>query len=120
MELGVAYLWVWPAAGEEAGNLCCRERARQFGPDVALRGQDSLFTPGKPIWSSTNLQGLYSRFVEHPGTRDDPATAGGEAQGRPLVGGALRDGQPPGRCGGIRRLVPGLPNGSRGGDPRAG
>ena len=34
--------------------------------DVAFRTQDSLFTPGTPIWSPDVCNDLYARFVEHP------------------------------------------------------
>ena len=34
--------------------------------DVALRHDDSLFTPGQAIWSPTVLADLYERFVENP------------------------------------------------------
>lgn len=38
---------------------------------VALKGQDSLFTPGKPVWSDATIQDLYERFVEHPDESHD-------------------------------------------------
>lgn len=34
--------------------------------DAALRKDDSLFTPGTPIWSLTNVDDLYRRFIEQP------------------------------------------------------
>ncbi|MBK9713215.1 MAG: AAA family ATPase [Kouleothrix sp.] len=34
--------------------------------DAALRADDSLFTPGRPIWSPPVIADLYSRFVDHP------------------------------------------------------
>ena len=34
--------------------------------DCALRNDDSLFTPGKPIWSSECLAELRDRFLERP------------------------------------------------------
>lgn len=34
--------------------------------DNALRADDSLFTPGTPIWSAPVIDDLYQRFVEHP------------------------------------------------------
>jgi 5-methylcytosine-specific restriction enzyme B len=37
-----------------------------------LKTRDSLFTPGRPIWSDGNLQDLYQRFVEHPDSSSDP------------------------------------------------
>jgi|GEM_PF-4563527 len=45
--------------------------AAQRFVDVALKGQDSLFTPGKPIWSDATIQDLYTKFVEHPDTGHD-------------------------------------------------
>lgn len=34
--------------------------------DVALRRDDSLFTPGRPIWSLANLDELNARYVQNP------------------------------------------------------
>ena len=34
--------------------------------DRALRNDDSLFTPGKPIWSRNHLAELQDRFLDHP------------------------------------------------------
>lgn len=34
--------------------------------DVALRRDDSLFTPGRPIWSPSNLDELDARYVQNP------------------------------------------------------
>jgi len=34
--------------------------------ESALRTDDSLFTPGKPIWSSRWLGELHERFLNHP------------------------------------------------------
>lgn len=34
----------------------------------ALQSDDSLFTPGQPIWSPANLADLHLRFVENPDT----------------------------------------------------
>ncbi len=34
---------------------------------AALRHDDSLFTPGRPIWTAANLDVLVERFVGHPG-----------------------------------------------------
>src|SRR5262245_43083054 len=34
--------------------------------DVALRADDSLFTPGAKIWEDSTLADLFERFVEHP------------------------------------------------------
>jgi hypothetical protein len=36
--------------------------------DAALRGNDSIFTPGSPIWTAANVEDLYHRFVERPDT----------------------------------------------------
>jgi 5-methylcytosine-specific restriction enzyme B len=41
------------------------EAAERF-VEVALRGQDSLFTPGNAVWSDATIQDLYHRFVEQP------------------------------------------------------
>lgn len=41
--------------------------AQQF-VDAALRRDDSLFTPGRPIWTHEHVQDLYDRFVLHPDT----------------------------------------------------
>src|SRR5687768_16861727 len=37
----------------------------------ALRGDDSLFTPGTPIWRDQVIDDLYRRFVEQPDTSSD-------------------------------------------------
>jgi MoxR-like ATPase len=34
--------------------------------DAALRRDDSLFTPGQPLWGPQTIADLYERFVEHP------------------------------------------------------
>ena len=34
--------------------------------DRALRADDSLFLPGKPIWSEVHLRELHDRFLNHP------------------------------------------------------
>jgi MoxR-like ATPase len=39
--------------------------AEQF-VDAALRRDDSLFTPGRPVWSEANLGELMKRFVDDP------------------------------------------------------
>jgi len=41
------------------------EAARRF-VDAGLRRDDSLFTPGEPIWSAAGAADLYVRFVDHP------------------------------------------------------
>ena len=38
--------------------------------DCALRNDDSLFTPGKPIWSRDGLAELRTRFLERPDVGD--------------------------------------------------
>ena len=40
--------------------------------EVALRRDDSLFTPGKPIWSEAYLDELDRRFVQNPDESSDP------------------------------------------------
>ena len=40
--------------------------AAQRWVDVALRKDDSLFTPGQPIWSLHNLNDFHHRFVDQP------------------------------------------------------
>ena len=37
--------------------------------DAALRSDDSLFTPGQPIWSLDNLNDFHHRFAEQPYVR---------------------------------------------------
>jgi hypothetical protein len=39
--------------------------------DVALRGSDSLFTPGTPIWTRANIEELYERFAGNPDESSD-------------------------------------------------
>ena len=38
----------------------------------ALRYQDSLFTPGKAIWTAELLSELRTRFLDHPDDTKDP------------------------------------------------
>jgi 5-methylcytosine-specific restriction enzyme B len=38
--------------------------------DAALRSDDSLFTPGRPIWTADNLRDLSARFLDNPDTGD--------------------------------------------------
>jgi hypothetical protein len=45
--------------------------AAQRFVDVALRADDSLFTPSRPVWSLANLDDLYRRFIEQPDTGGD-------------------------------------------------
>ena len=42
--------------------------------ECALRKDDSLFTPGKPIWSPALLQELRSHFLESPDLESWPET----------------------------------------------
>ena len=42
---------------------------------AALRSDDSLFTPGTPIWSLTNLDDFYKRFVLQPDESSKPFEA---------------------------------------------
>ena len=41
-------------------------RAAELWVTRALRADDSLFTPGKPVWSSLNLVQLRDRFLDRP------------------------------------------------------
>ena len=41
-------------------------KAADLWVDRALRADDSLFTPGKPIWSGVHLGELHDRFLNHP------------------------------------------------------
>ncbi len=45
--------------------------AAQRFVDAALRSDDSLFTPGRPIWSLGNLQELDRLFVQRPDESSD-------------------------------------------------
>ncbi len=38
---------------------------------AALKDDDSLFTPGRAVWSAATLDDLHERFVEHPDTSSD-------------------------------------------------
>ncbi len=42
--------------------------AAQRWVDAAFRHDDSLFTPGRPVWSPEVIEDLWERFVEHPDT----------------------------------------------------
>ena len=46
------------------------EAAQRF-VDAALLSDDSLFTPGQPIWTPPVLDDLHARFVEQPDTSPD-------------------------------------------------
>lgn len=46
------------------------EAAQRFA-DAALRHDDSLFTPGYPVWTQATVDDLYERFVQHPDSSDD-------------------------------------------------
>jgi hypothetical protein len=50
---------------KEPGYEALYEAAERW-TDVALRGEDSLFTPGVAIWAPGPVSDLYSRFVEKP------------------------------------------------------
>ena len=41
----------------------------------ALRSNDSLFTPGKPIWTHEFLTELRTKFLDHPDESKDPLYA---------------------------------------------
>ena len=41
-------------------------RAAEMWVERALRADDSLFTPGEPIWSGRLLEELYNRFLNQP------------------------------------------------------
>lgn len=43
--------------------------------DRALKTRDSLFTPGKAIWSEAAVEDLYDRLVRHPDLSSDPFDA---------------------------------------------
>src|SRR5262249_56864511 len=45
--------------------------AAQRFVDAALRADDSLFTPGRPIWTAVNIDELYRRFAAELDTSDD-------------------------------------------------
>jgi 5-methylcytosine-specific restriction protein B len=45
--------------------------AAQRFVDAALRQDDSLFTPGVPIWTAATIDDLYQRFVENPDESSD-------------------------------------------------
>ncbi|MCP4662702.1 MAG: hypothetical protein GY856_45495 [bacterium] len=47
------------------------EPAVELFVDNALRRDDSLFTPGRPIWSLETLNDLHRRFVERPDESGD-------------------------------------------------
>lgn len=40
--------------------------------DVALRRDDSLFTPSVPVWSAEVLEDLYQKFVGRPDESPSP------------------------------------------------
>jgi 5-methylcytosine-specific restriction enzyme B len=52
------------------GSQLIYEASERF-VDVALRNDDSLFTPGAPIWSASNIEDLYERFVQQPDVSGD-------------------------------------------------
>jgi 5-methylcytosine-specific restriction enzyme B len=46
-------------------------RVAQRFVDMALRRDDSLFTPGAPVWSLETLQDLYDKFIGRPDESSD-------------------------------------------------
>lgn len=50
---------------DRTGLKLCYSAARLV-VERTLQASDSLFTPGRPIWSMTNIQDLYDRVVGHP------------------------------------------------------
>ena len=54
--------------------------AAEHWVDIALRRDDSLFTPGKPIWSLANLADFHERFVGQPDDSKDSFLAKFERQ----------------------------------------
>ena len=54
--------------------------------DAALRSDDSLFTPGQPIWSLDNLNDFHTRFVGNP---DAPGSGFFQKFERQLAGAPL-------------------------------
>ena len=45
--------------------------AAQRWVDAALKSDDSLFTPGRGIWTPEVIGDLWERFVNHPDTSSD-------------------------------------------------
>ena len=68
----------WADDDQDASDLMARyhdagrtyEGTSRF-VDVAMRRDDSLFTPGRAIWSSALLDELDRRFVQQPDLRTD-------------------------------------------------
>ena len=54
-----------------AGGEAVYEAAEHW-VDAALRRDDSLFTPGEPIWSLANLTDFHERFAGQPDDSKDP------------------------------------------------
>ena len=54
-----------------AGGQAVYEAAEHW-VDAALRRDDSLFTPGEPIWSLANLTDFHERFAGQPDDSKDP------------------------------------------------
>lgn len=65
--------------GSTASTPMSSPRSKRLGADLvyqvgrrfteaALANDDSLFTPGRAIWSSLVIEDLYGRFVQHPDT----------------------------------------------------
>jgi 5-methylcytosine-specific restriction protein B len=55
---------------DRPGLKLCYSAAR-LAVERTLQKDDSLFTPGQPIWSLTNIRDLYDRFVRHPDASAD-------------------------------------------------
>lgn len=51
--------------GNDGALKLVYEAADKF-VEVALRTHDSLFTPGRPVWSDSTIADLHERFVMHP------------------------------------------------------
>ncbi len=45
--------------------------AAELFVENALRREDSMFTPGRPVWSLETLDDLHRRFVDHPDVSKD-------------------------------------------------
>jgi hypothetical protein len=57
---------VLPTPIGSAIDLSATYAAAERFVDVALRRDDLLFTPGRPIWSMATLQELDRRYVQAP------------------------------------------------------
>lgn len=59
------------ARSNDLANRVVYEAAERW-VQSALRNDDSLFTPGRPIWSGVVVDELHRRFVEQPDESGDP------------------------------------------------